>query len=108
MTRTIKRYDNRKLYDVDAKRYVRLSDLADMIRAGEDVAVVNNNTGSDLTAQTLAKILSDGDDSRSASSLSMISSGGEKFLSVAAGSGSISWLPARSSGRLRLRESVRN
>jgi polyhydroxyalkanoate synthesis repressor PhaR len=59
MPRAIKRYDNRKLYDLDAKRYVRLSDLAEMIRAGDEIVVTDNATGADLTTQTLAKILSD-------------------------------------------------
>lgn len=65
MRRTIKRYDNRKLYDLEAKRYVRLSDLAQMIRSGDDVVVIDNATGTDLTEQTLAKILSDKDAWRS-------------------------------------------
>jgi polyhydroxyalkanoate synthesis repressor PhaR len=59
MARTIKRYDNRKLYDLEAKRYVRLSDIADMIREGDEIVVLDNATGADITAQTLAKILSD-------------------------------------------------
>lgn len=58
MRRTIKRYDNRKLYDLEAKKYVRLSDLAAMIRRGDEVVVVGSTSGADLTAQTLTKILS--------------------------------------------------
>jgi polyhydroxyalkanoate synthesis repressor PhaR len=60
MPRTIKRYENRKLYDLEAKQYVRLSDIADMIRAGEEVVVIDNATAADITAQTLAKILIEG------------------------------------------------
>ncbi len=59
MPRNIKRYDNRKLYDLDAKRYVRLNELASMIRAGEEIVVTENATGADLTAETLTKILRD-------------------------------------------------
>ena len=60
MLRTIKRYENRKLYDVQAKRYVCLRDVAEIIRAGNDVAVIDNATGEDLTAQTLTKVIADG------------------------------------------------
>lgn len=60
MPRTIKRYENRKLYDLEAKRYVSLGDIAGIIRAGDDVVVIDNATGADLTAQTLTKILNEG------------------------------------------------
>jgi len=56
---TIKRYSNRKLYDVDASRYVTLDDLAEMVRRGEDVKVVDYATGSDLTALTLTQVIFD-------------------------------------------------
>ena len=64
MPRVIKRYDNRKLYDLEGKRYVRLSDLAEMIQGGAEVTVVDNATGADLTAETLAKVLSEGKEGR--------------------------------------------
>jgi polyhydroxyalkanoate synthesis repressor PhaR len=57
MPRLIKRYDNRKLYDTEAKRYVSLRDLAGMVRDGEEVLVTDNASGADLTSQTLAKII---------------------------------------------------
>ncbi len=56
-TRTIKRYANRKLYDTQRSRYVTLDQIADMIRAGEDVKIVDNNSKDDLTALTLTQIL---------------------------------------------------
>ena len=49
----IKRYANRKLYDTESKRYVTLEDLAEFIRQGEDVRVVDHVTGDDLTSLTL-------------------------------------------------------
>ncbi len=61
MSRLIKRYDNRKLYDTQAKAYVSLHDLALLIRRGHEVRVVENSTGEDITAQTLAKIILEGD-----------------------------------------------
>lgn len=57
MVRLIKRYESRKLYDTEESRYVSLEELADWIRAGTQVQVVDNATGSDATAQTLAQII---------------------------------------------------
>ncbi len=53
----ITRYANRKLYDTEAKRYVTLEDLADFVRQGEDVRVVDHATGEDLTSQTLLQVV---------------------------------------------------
>ncbi len=55
--RLIKRYGNRKLYDVDASRYVTLHGIQALVQAGEDVSVVDNDTGEDLTGVTLAQII---------------------------------------------------
>ncbi len=56
MARTIKRYANRKLYDVVARRYVKLDELADLIQAGEEVQVIDKESGEDITEATLSKI----------------------------------------------------
>ena len=53
----IKRYPNRKLYDTDAKQYITLDGIANLIRDGEEVQVVDNVTGEDLTAVTLTQII---------------------------------------------------
>ena len=55
--RIIKRYSNRKLYDTRDSRYVTLLQVAEMVRSGEDVSVVDNNSKEDLTEVTLAQIL---------------------------------------------------
>ena len=57
MARVIKRYGNRKLYDVQGSAYVSLDDVAALIRGGETVQVVDNVTGEDITAQTLTQIV---------------------------------------------------
>lgn len=57
MPRVVKRYSNRKLYDTTTSRYVALDDIAAMVRRGEEVEVTDNETGSDLTAVTLAQII---------------------------------------------------
>jgi polyhydroxyalkanoate synthesis repressor PhaR len=55
--RVIKRYANRKLYDTQRSRYVTLDQIAEMIRSGEDVKIVDNNSKEDLTTITLAQII---------------------------------------------------
>jgi polyhydroxyalkanoate synthesis repressor PhaR len=53
----IKRYTNRKLYDTERSSYVTLEEIADMVRAGEEVRIVDNRTGEDLTTVTMAQIV---------------------------------------------------
>ena len=55
--RIIKRYTNRKLYDKTASRYITLQEVARLIRDGEDVKVVDNGSGEDLTSVTFAQII---------------------------------------------------
>jgi polyhydroxyalkanoate synthesis repressor PhaR len=55
----IKRYANRKLYDTEAKRYVTLDDLAEFVRNGEEVQVLDHVTGEDLTSITLLQVIFD-------------------------------------------------
>jgi polyhydroxyalkanoate synthesis repressor PhaR len=59
MPRLIKRYGSRKLYDTAESRYVSLDEVAGFVRAGEQVEVVENKTGSDVTAAVLTQILSE-------------------------------------------------
>ena len=56
-TKIIKRYQNRKLYDTQQSCYVTLDDIAKMIRAAEEVMVIDNKTKSDITAATLTQII---------------------------------------------------
>ncbi len=58
--RRIKRYGNRKLYDLDAKRYVTLEELAAMVASGLDIEVIDQRTGEDLTSLTLVQVLLEG------------------------------------------------
>jgi polyhydroxyalkanoate synthesis repressor PhaR len=55
--RIIKRYANRKLYDTRDSRYVTLVQIAEYVRAGEDVQIIDNTTKEDLTHVTLAQII---------------------------------------------------
>ncbi len=56
--RLIKRYPNRKLYDTEARQYISLEGVAELVRQGQDVRVTDHASGEDLTAQTLAQIIS--------------------------------------------------
>ncbi len=56
-TRIIKRYANRKLYDTQHSRYVTLDQIAEMIREGDDVKIIDNKSKEDLTSVTLAQII---------------------------------------------------
>jgi len=53
----IKRYQNRKLYDTSDSCYVTLEDISEMIKAGEEVQILDNTTKEDLTSVTLAQII---------------------------------------------------
>ncbi len=68
--RQIRRYRNRKLYDSKESRYITLAQLAEVVRSGESIEVleyaskgIDGNTGQarvegeDITAQTLAQIV---------------------------------------------------
>src|SRR5262245_34904472 len=57
--RVIKRYSNRKLYDTKGSTYVTLLQIAEMIREGEEVEIVDNATKEDKTDVTLALIISE-------------------------------------------------
>jgi polyhydroxyalkanoate synthesis repressor PhaR len=55
--RVIKRYANRKLYDTRDSRYVTLLQIAEYVKGGEDVTIIDNTTKEDLTNATLAQIV---------------------------------------------------
>jgi|SRR5579872_7507659 len=53
----IKKYNDRRLYDASASRYVKLEDIARMIRDGIEVQVQDARTGKDLTYMILTQIV---------------------------------------------------
>jgi polyhydroxyalkanoate synthesis repressor PhaR len=59
MTVLIKRYANRKLYNTETSRYITLKGIAELIESGEDLRVVDNETGEDITSVALSQILVD-------------------------------------------------
>jgi polyhydroxyalkanoate synthesis repressor PhaR len=59
MTVLIKRYANRKLYNTQTSRYITLKGIAELIEADEEVRVIDNETGEDITSVALSQILVD-------------------------------------------------
>lgn len=57
--RLIKKYANRRLYDTVESRHVTLADLRRMIVAGNDVKVVDDTSGEDITRPLLLQIIVD-------------------------------------------------
>jgi polyhydroxyalkanoate synthesis repressor PhaR len=55
----IKKYGNRRLYDTASSRYVNLDDIAELIRQGKSVQVVDAKSGQDLTRVTLTQIITE-------------------------------------------------
>ena len=53
----IKKYGNRRLYDTADSRYITLEELAQKVKAGEDVRVQDARSEKDLTQATLAQII---------------------------------------------------
>ena len=55
----IKRYANRKLYNTETSRYITLKGIASLIEQGEDIRVIDNESGEDITSIALSQILVD-------------------------------------------------
>jgi polyhydroxyalkanoate synthesis repressor PhaR len=53
----IKRYANRKLYDTQARQYITLEQIGQHIRQGQEVQIIDNVTGEDLTARIFSQII---------------------------------------------------
>ena len=53
----IKKYANRKLYDARTSRYITLEGIADLVRDGHEIQVVDRDTGQDLTQVILSQIV---------------------------------------------------
>jgi polyhydroxyalkanoate synthesis repressor PhaR len=54
---TIKKYANRRLYNTASSAYVTLSDLAKMVKSGEDFVVFDAKTNDDITRSVLTQII---------------------------------------------------
>jgi len=52
--RVLRRYANRKIYDPYQSRYVNHADIAELVRSGSDVRVLDSRTERDVTGLALA------------------------------------------------------
>jgi len=57
MTRLIKKYKNRQMYDSEGKAPVTFTELALGIQTGEDYKIMDNEAEKDITLQTYSQIL---------------------------------------------------
>jgi len=69
----IKRYANRKLYNTDTSRYITLKGISELIEAGHEIRVIDNETGEDITSVALSQILVDTERSNTHVSDSLLS-----------------------------------
>ncbi|MGH2366180.1 MAG: polyhydroxyalkanoate synthesis regulator DNA-binding domain-containing protein [Chloroflexota bacterium] len=53
----VKRYSNRKLYDTLERRAITLEGIAQLVRAGQDVKVIDNDSEEDISTVVLTQIL---------------------------------------------------
>lgn len=53
----LRKYPNRRYYDVTRSRHVTLEEIFSLIRSGRNVHVTDSKTGDDLTAKVLAQII---------------------------------------------------
>lgn len=56
---TIKKYANRRLYNMATSTYITLADVAAMVRAGQEFVVVDARSGEDITRSILTQIIVD-------------------------------------------------
>lgn len=54
----IKRYQNRKYYNCTLKQYTNLKEMLLLLQAGKPIQVMDQQTGEDITAKTIAKVIS--------------------------------------------------
>ena len=59
MTRIIKKYPNRRLYDTTESRYITLADIRDLVIADVELTVIDKNSGDDITRPVLLQIISE-------------------------------------------------
>ena len=55
----VKRYASRRLYNTETSDYVTLEDIAEFIRAGREVQIIDLKSGDDLTRQYLLQIIAE-------------------------------------------------
>jgi polyhydroxyalkanoate synthesis repressor PhaR len=57
--REIRKYANRRLYDLRSSRYINRDDLRELIAGGETVHVIDDVSGEDITRSLLLQLLAE-------------------------------------------------
>jgi polyhydroxyalkanoate synthesis repressor PhaR len=57
----IKKYSNRRLYDTNHKRYVTLEEIANLIKEGSEIKVIDSQTDEDITKIILMQVVLEGE-----------------------------------------------
>jgi len=55
--RLLKKYPNRRLYDTQSSRYVTLTQVSELVRAGEDIKIIDSESEQDITRGVLLQII---------------------------------------------------
>ncbi len=53
----VKKYANRKMYDTHDKRYVTMDQISELIKQGEEVVVIDNRSGEDITTAIISQLI---------------------------------------------------
>ena len=56
-TRIIKKYPNRRLYDTETSSYITMSDVEQLVYRCEDLKIIDNKSGKDITRGILMQII---------------------------------------------------
>jgi polyhydroxyalkanoate synthesis repressor PhaR len=59
MVRLIRRYREHRLFDTEESRYVSLHDVAAWVRGGQEIKVVDDASGGDVTLDTLRAVIAE-------------------------------------------------
>lgn len=83
----IKRYRNRKLYNTQSKCYITLGEIEELVKKQEEVKIIDNITGNDITTITLSQIIFELEKNRagflpSNLLLSLVQSGGKRIEEI--------------------------
>lgn len=57
--RLLKKHANRRLYDIELKKYVSLEQIRELINTGVDVRIEDSKTGDDITRPILLQIMAE-------------------------------------------------
>ena len=67
--RIIKKYAGRKMYDMKNSKFITLTGIAELLADGEEILVIDNKTGDDITLMVLTQIILEQQRRRATSSL---------------------------------------